>query len=145
MKPRVNTLLSFALFFTVASFAFTQDTTSQPCPDLTAGTLGCELVAWSHLQEPVPLPEPDANLAPPAKQPGQSPNPQTQPQASRQSITGIIVRQGEKYVLNAGANTTYQLDDQDKAKRYLDKRVVVVGRLNTGNNTLRIESVELAS
>ena len=146
MERGTHSLLGLALFLTIAPWAFTQDGRAQPCPDVTPGTLGCELVAWSHLQEPVPLPEPETKPAPPPdQQPGQSPNSQTQPQASKQSITGIIVRQGQKYVLKAGDNTTYQLDDQDRASRYQDKEVRVVGKLDADSNTLHIESIELAS
>ena len=76
MKRETNTLLGLALFLAIAPFAFSQDGNPQPCPDVT-GTLGCELVAWSQLQEPVPLPEPDTRPVPPPDQqrrpqPGQS-------------------------------------------------------------------------
>ena len=63
----------------------------------------------------------------------------------KQSIKGIIVRQGEKFVLKAGDNTTYQLDDQNKARQYQDKQVSVVGVLDADSNTLHIETIELAS
>jgi hypothetical protein len=81
---RTQSLLGLALFLAVAPLAFTQDGTAQPCPDVTPGTLGCQLVAWSQLQEPVPLPEPETKPAPPREQqPGQSPNSETQPQSSK--------------------------------------------------------------
>ena len=142
MQRATHTLLGLALSLALAPLAFTQDGAAQPCPDVTPGTLGCELVAWSHLQEPVPLPEPESK---PDQQPGQSPDAQTQPQASRQSLTGIIVREGEKYVLKVGDNTTYQLDDQDRARRYQDKQVLLVGRLDAHSNTFHIETIELTS
>ena|ERR1700676_1950361 len=86
---RTQWLLGLALFLAVAPLAFTQDGTAQPCPDVTPGTLGCQLVAWSQLQEPVPLPEPETKPAPPREQqPGQS-NSQTQPQSSEQRRTGV--------------------------------------------------------
>src|SRR5208282_4870841 len=107
MKPETHRLLGLGLFLATASLALAQDA-AQPCPDVTPNTLGCELVAWSHLQEPVPLPELQSQ---PDQQTGQAPD----SQASRQRITGIVVRQGEKYVLKAGDTTTYQLDDQDRA------------------------------
>jgi hypothetical protein len=50
----------------------------QPCPDATAEAVGCELIAWSHLQEPVPLP-----LTPPDdRQPG---DPERQERVSTQN------------------------------------------------------------
>ena len=141
-----NTLVKFALVVVMASQAFAQAGSPRPCPDATAGTLGCELIAWSRLQSPVPESKPSTPAdRRPDSQPSQSPNAQTQPQASRESITGIIVKQGEKYILKAGDNTTYQLDDQNRARQYQDKRVRVVGRVDAESNTLHIESIDLVS
>jgi hypothetical protein len=146
MQRAIHTLLGLALFLTIAPWAFTQDGAVQPCPDVAPNAIGCEPVAWSRLQEPVPLPEPEAKPAPsPDQQPAPSPDSQTEPKAARQSITGIIVRQGEKYVLKAGDNTTYQLDDQDRARRYQDKQVLIVGSLDARSHTFHIESIELTS
>ena len=141
MKPETHRLLGLGLFLAMTSLASAQDA-AQPCPDVSPYALGCELVAWSHLQEPVPLPESQSQ---PDQQAGQPPDSPAQPQASRQRITGVIVRQGEKYVLKAGDTTTYQLDDQERARRYQDKRVMVVGRLDADNHTFHIESIELIS
>ena len=51
----------------------------------------------------------------------------------------------KKYVLKAGDNTTYPLDDQSRAAQYQDKQVKVVGRLDADSNTLHIVSIEVAS
>jgi len=144
MDRTAHILLGLALFLTVGPWGFAQGGGAQPCPNVMPGALGCELVAWSHLQEPIPLPGSETKPAP-DQQSGRSPSSQTQPQASRQKITGIIVRQGEKYVLKAGDNTTYQLDDQERARRYQDKQVMVVGRLDPESHTFHIESIELTS
>jgi len=138
--------IGLAFLFVVAPLAFSQEGTPQGCPDVEPGALGCEPVAWSRLQEPMPLPEPDAKPAPPAdQQAGQSTNPPIQIQTPKQSITGIVVKQGEKYVLKAGDNATYQLDDQSRAAKYQDKQVKVVGRLDTDINIVHIQSIEIAS
>ena len=140
---RANMRSTFKLgliwFLATAPLAFSQDGSAQPCPEVTPGTVGCQLVAWSHLQDPVPLPNPEAK---PDQQPEQS---QTQPQSAMQKITGIIVRVGDKYVLKAGGTTTYQLDDQEKAKRYQDQQVTVFGSLDTATNTIHVESIQLPS
>jgi hypothetical protein len=113
MQRATYKLLGLALFLITGSWAIAQDGGAQPCPAMVPDAMGCQLVAWSHLQEPVPLPE--SKPAPsPDEHHGQSPDAQTQ-QASRQRMTGIIVGQGEKFVLKAGDNTTYQLDDQERA------------------------------
>ena len=103
--------------------------------------MGCQLVAWSHLQAPIPLPNPEAK---PDQQPS-SRKVRKPPQSAMQKISGIIVRMGDKYVLKAGGTTTYQLDDQERAKRYQDQQVTVVGSLDTASNTIHVESIQLAS
>ena len=146
MKRETLSLMGLSLLLLTVPMAVSQDGGPQPCPDVTPGALACELIAWSRLQEPAPLPEPDANPVPPSDQPGKpSPDSQAQPETSTRSIVGIIVRQGEKYVLKAGDNTTYQLDDQDRAKQYQDKQVKVVGRLDPASNSLHIDSIEVVS
>jgi hypothetical protein len=143
MQRATNTLLGLTLVLAIAPCAFPQDGGAQPCPEVAPDAIGCQLVAWSHLQEPVPLPESESKPAP-DPQPGQSLDVQTQ-QASRQRITGIIVRQGEKFVLEAGDNTTYQLDDQERARRYQDKQVLVAGSWDAATNTFHIDTIELTS
>jgi hypothetical protein len=148
MKRAIIIQLGLAVFLVVSTSAFSQDTSPQPCPEVTDGTLGCEPVAWSQLQDPVPLPEQNAEPTPdgqPDAQTSQSTTSQTEPQTPKQSIKGIIVKEGEKFVLKAGDTTTYQLDDQNKAGQFQDKRVNVVGTLDVDSNTLHIESIELLS
>jgi hypothetical protein len=100
MKRVTNALLGIIFLLALAPAGFSQGGSPQPCPVIAPGTLGCELVEWSQLQDPVPLPEPDAKPVPQPRrqhdpQPGQAANRQTQPQP-RQSITGVILRQGPK-------------------------------------------------
>ncbi|HSY64020.1 MAG TPA: DUF5818 domain-containing protein [Terriglobales bacterium] len=136
-------LLGLILLLASTPLGFSQDRSVQPCPEVVPGTVGCQLVAWSHLQNPVPLPNPESK--PDQQQPEQSQSTQAQPQSAMQKITGIIVRMGDKYVLKAGGTTTYQLDDQERAKRYQDQQVTVVGALDTASNTIHVESIQLES
>jgi len=54
---RTAKALTVGISWLAASFSFCQNPVDrQPCPDVTAEAIGCELIAWSHLQEPVPLP-----------------------------------------------------------------------------------------
>jgi hypothetical protein len=146
MKRETISLIGLSLFLAIAPSGLAQEGSPKACSDVTPETLTCELIAWSHLQEPVPLPEPDAKPVPPSDQhAGSSPNSHAQPQTSTRSITGIIVREGEKCVLKKGDNTTYQLDDQNKAQQFQNKQVRVVGRLDAKTNSVHIESIELAS
>jgi hypothetical protein len=145
VKREIISLIGLSLFLVIARLGLSQNGNPPACPDVTPGTLACELVAWSHVQEPVPLPEPDAKPMPPPDQyGGSSPNSQPETPTSTRNITGIIVKQGEKYMLKADDNTTYQLDNQNRARQYQDKQVRVVGRVDAKSNSLHIESIELA-
>jgi len=126
-------------------FLFAQQAAQQPSPQLPASVLGPQLVAWSELQKPRPAPQP---LPPPQPDPPA----QTQPQASTgsqeqpsQAFTGTIVKDGSRYVLKVSDKTSYQIDDQEKAKLFEGKQVRIAGSLDAKTNTLHVGSIELLS
>ena len=61
------------------------------------------------------------------------------------TIVGTIVKDADEYVLKTADNTTYQLNDQKKAKEYEGKKVKITGSLELDSNTIQIESIELVS
>jgi len=61
--------------------------------------------------------------------------------AQSSSFNGTVVNAGGKYVLKADNGTTYQLDDQDKAKQYENKQVKVSGNLDSSTSTLHITDI----
>ena len=67
-----------------------------------------------------------------------------QPQAAK-AFTGKIMKDGGKLVLKDMAGTTYQLDDQQKAKKFAGKEVKVIGSLDASSNTIHVENIELSS
>lgn len=75
-------------------------------------------------------------------------DPGTAPQAGAKeeakTFTGTIAQSDGKYVLQA-TNTTYQLDDQDKAKQFDGKKVKVTGSLDSATNTIHVSSIEAAT
>ena len=63
MKKWMTSLLAAAgLMFLTQSMALAQQE-MQPCPDTTTGTLGCQLIAWSWLQNPEPTAQPVLSAA----------------------------------------------------------------------------------
>lgn len=127
--------------------AFAQQKGQQTGPDLSASVLGPQLVVWSELQKPRPVPQPlpPPQPDPPAQQQAQpAPGAQAQQQPATQIFTGTIVKDREKYVLKVSGGTSYQIDDQDKARMYEGKQVKVVGTLD-GKNILHAASIELLS
>lgn len=61
------------------------------------------------------------------------------PHQSARSFEGRISKQGDQYVLeDKAAQTTYKLDDQQKAKNYLGKNVKIMATMDTRSHILRV-------
>ena len=61
------------------------------------------------------------------------------------TFTGKIVKSGELLVLSdAESKTTYKLDDQQKAKEFVNKDVKVIGVLDDSTGMIRVSSIEPA-
>jgi hypothetical protein len=142
-----------------AGFTLAQQPPVKPAPPYD-GVLGPQLIAWSELQKPQPVPQRPDPLPPPDTAPDgksqpspqdqkdqkkdQQPEPETQP-STASSITGTIVIMSGKYALETTDNVTYQLDDQDKAKQYDGKQVKVMGTLDRTTGIIHVRSIELLS
>ena len=76
----------------------------------------------------------------------QSSQTSTNSQQSARSFEGKIQKSGDKLVLQDSASqTSYQLDDQDKAKQFEGKTVKVMGTVDSASNTLHIIDISPAS
>lgn len=59
------------------------------------------------------------------------------------TFTGKIVKSGDKLVLNAASEKkVYQLDDQVKAREFLNKAVKVTGNLDVATGTIHVSSID---
>src|SRR2546428_511728 len=127
MTRQTSTLTILTFFLTMTPLVLSQTGAARPCPDVMPGTLGCQLVQWSQLQAPVPLPEPTAKAVPPHDDgnPLRSNSATAQPQTPQQVIVGMIVRDGTRYVLKAGDRETYPLDGQNDASQLKDRKIKV--------------------
>jgi hypothetical protein len=100
------------------------------------------MVGLSLLGQPAiaQSPTPDNNAAT-QQQPAQ---PDTQTSAPEtKTFTGKIVKAGDKLVLSdMDSKTTYQLDDQQKAKEFVNKNVKVTGILDSSSGTIRVTVIE---
>jgi hypothetical protein len=127
---------------------------------------GHDLIAWTEFQKPQPVPQRPQPVPPPDAQSGQqqasgqgqssnetqnTPNSQSQKnreqdtQSNANTLTGTIAKAGSKYVLEAGDNTVYQLDDQEQAQKYEGKQVKVTGTLDRATALIYVRSIELLS
>jgi len=63
--------------------------------------------------------------------------------AEQKTFTGLIARSGDKLVLTDPlTKTSYQLDDQRKARELVNKNVKVTGVLDPSTGTIRVSTIE---
>jgi hypothetical protein len=129
MKRETSPLATLLFLLVTLPLVFAQDPQTQPGPALPSDILGPQLIAWSQLQKPQPVPQP---------------LPQEQ-QPAAPTFMGTIIKDGARYVLKVSNNSAYQLDDQDRAKPYEGKQVRIAGTLNADGQSLHITSIELIS
>ena len=145
----------------VVPFSLAQDDSPSPIPD-SHDLASSDLIAWSGMQSPQPVPpsgqqplgpdpqaetQPQSNPAPspatvpakPAASPAQNPD-QNQTPAAR-TFLGTITKQADFYVLKTEA-TSYQLDAQDKAKEFDGQKVRVIGILDPGGQSIQVQSID---
>lgn len=61
------------------------------------------------------------------------------------AFTGVIVKSGYQVVLmDTISKTSYQLDDQQKAREFVNKTVRVTGVLDPSTGTIRVGAIEPA-
>ena len=151
MNRTTNLFAGFLLAITPLVFGQEAQPTPQSPEDAMTRQ---QLVAWSRMQKPQPapqplpprdnqVPEPDQQ-AQPGKQPTEPQTPQDQTPVT-QAFTGKIIKDGNKYVLKAATNVTYDLQAQGDLKKYENQRVRVVGNLDKISNTIRVAKIELLS
>jgi hypothetical protein len=108
------------------------------------------LVAWTQSQKPDPVPSPKP-VPLPDQQPEQRPAPEQPPSASpdeghketaAQTFTGTVLKQAKKYVLKTPEMSTYDLDDQDKARQFEGKKVQVLGTLDASSKLIHVRDIK---
>jgi hypothetical protein len=84
-----------------------------------------------------------ANPTPNAQQQAQPA--EQQPASEAATFTGKIVKAEGKLVLtDTDGKTSYQLDDQKKAKQFMNQNVKVTGVLDATTGTIRVTAIEPA-
>jgi Protein of unknown function (DUF5818) len=114
---------------------------NRPSPDDSAAAR--QLVAWSWMQKPQPMPQPlpPPDNLPPAQKLSRSGNPQAHPQGATRSFVGEIVREGDRFVLRTSEGASYPLSLQDDPKPYEGKKVQINTTLDP-DNTIHILKIE---
>ena len=144
MKRETSPLAAVVFLVVTLPLMFALDPQAQPSPALASDH---QLIAWSQLQKPQPVPQvllqPDRPLQQPDVQRANPPTQQEQPAAP--TFKGTILKNGTRYVLKVSSNSTYQVDDQYSPKQYEGKQVKIAGTLDADGKSPRITSIELVS
>lgn len=111
-----------------------------------------ELIAWSQLQKPQPAPQPLPPEDTPVPQPEQPRDQQAKLPADPHShpepvqwLTGKIVKDGGRYLLQLTSQTRYQLEAESDLARYESQSVSVLGPVNMERMTIRAVEIKLLS
>ena len=110
------------------------------------------LMAQTHGQ-PANQPTAQSSQAPDQQQPGQqAPEPGTPPARSQQPDTqagsqrgqgqtfiGTIVKPGDRFMLQDESGKTYDIDNQEAAKKHEGKQVTVRGTLDADGKTIHVK------
>jgi hypothetical protein len=67
-----------------------------------------------------------------------------QPEAK--AFTGVIVKDGSRFVLqDPNSKVSYKVDDDSKVKDYVGKQVKITGTLDPSANVIHVDSIEIVS
>jgi len=141
-----ETRLGALVFLLTTPLMFPQELQNRPSPVPPSEILRVQLIAWSQLQKPQPMSQSATSDA--AQQSAQSvdtPSQERPQPPAAQTLTGTIMKDGNRYVLKVSSNTTYDLEDQERARKYEGKQVKVAGVLDPKGNSLHIITIELIS
>jgi len=82
----------------------------------------------------------------PKDQPQAQTGDQNPAQPQQKSFMGVIVKDGNRLVLQDPASKArYKIDDETKVQDYVGKQVKIIGSLDASTNILHVESIELVS
>ena len=80
----------------------------------------------------------------PQTPPSQTPPDQAMPNQDSKTatFTGIVVKDGEQYVLRDSSGSVYKLDDSSRAQAFEGKTVKVTGRLDADSKMIHVDSIQ---
>jgi len=135
MRGSTVMLTAFATGLSFAAIAHGQDAGCSPAPP--AEVVGPPLVAWSQLQQPVPVAQSSRQEGPGCR----SQNSPAIEQIRSGVFEGTIARNGEQYALLMPGASPILVSQGEMAQRYQAKRVRITGTMDTRANLLYILSI----
>ncbi len=142
MKQKATILATAAFLLIMAGSMLAQGVQSEPAPALPSSVLGPDLIAWSQMQTPRPVPQP----LPPDQNP-------RAPQQPTETFAGTIMKVDASYVLKLASGLTYRLDyqnndqtdERNNARQYEGRHVRLTGNLDANRSTIHVLGIQLIS
>lgn len=129
-----------------SSIGLGQQANQQPDPAVPDNAVGRQLILWSEVQRPQPIPQVSSRVNPEPLAIQQYEQPTASEQASVRAFTGTVIKNVDKYVLElADSSAVFQIDDQEKARQFEGKQVRVAGSLALETKMLYVASIEMLS
>jgi hypothetical protein len=145
MRRALSFLAASLLVSLIVQLTYAQDLPADPSPTLPPSFIGPQLIVWSHVQKPEPLPDAQSQQRDELSQTTQD----QRPSIPTETLVGTIVKdEGDAnggYVLMVSNGLSYRLDDQRQARQYENKKVRVVGTLIERDHILRVVSIDIIS
>jgi uncharacterized protein YdeI (BOF family) len=88
-----------------------------------------------------PMPVIQEPQAPPSQTSPDQTTP-NQDQAKTSTFTGVIVKNGEQYVLRDSSGNVYKLDDSSRVQVFEGKTVKIVGKLDPDSKMIHVDSIQ---
>jgi len=142
---RALSLATLVLCLALMHMARAQNSQKPKHPNPENGT---ELIAWTQMQEPRPMPAADGLAVPgrqiDAIQPVESTLNDLSIQPA-QSFSGAVVSAEGEYMLKMADGINYYLDDQELGKKFEGKDVQVTGSLIPGKDLIKVQEIKAVS
>ena len=142
---RALSLATLVLCLALIHMARAQNSQKPKHPNPENGT---ELIAWTQLQEPRPIPSADGLTVPGRQTDGITSLVGTTNDFSIQpvqSFSGAVISADGEYLLKVADGINYYLDDQELGKKFEGKDVQVTGNLVPGSDLIKVQEIKAAS
>lgn len=125
--------LTLAVFLSAGAFAQSQQPTQPTQPNQATQPNAPDT------QTPGQQPQAQPSQAPDAASPAPSATASAAQPADGQNFSGTVVKLGDKYVLQDATGTSYDIDNQDEAKKFEGKKVKIHGKLDANGKTIHVQ------
>jgi len=141
MKKNLSLVATLALAAALSPAAFAQQDQTGQSPSSPAPTQSQDSTMPSSPSQDSTTQSPSSSQTPATQDSSQTPSTTDQdanaPSQNQSAMTGTVVKAGGKYVLKTDT-MTYQLDDQDMAKKYEGREVKVNGTVDSATSIIHV-------